>query len=399
MGINETPQQAAERLVDSLYLLLDGSFYKEIKPEVYHFALSMGLLSKNTAEGIEFLSWLQEKHPKLDILGNIPTQEIPGLVLDFCEEKGYTNVKSFSREVMNWLRGDIERVVLKYLIKTGARAKQKGRRGNHSVSPLARYQTVPYHAMFLFLSAGDFPEFIRKYWEDLNYLTADWLDVYYSVEDLRRRMSGYEILKQLKSVRLQPMSLPALLIWKQSLSNCCVVPLERLSYDDIFDFMKLVVQLIYEGNDLQIICVQAQAYVQNKFHGVIPQIIIEQGEINMKKDETYISGVSISGVTGQVLLGSFNDVIANLSSAGQNELAKALKTAQKAIMANQELTEGQKQEQIEVIGKIGEEARKEKPNKTLLKSLSEGLISTLKTIPDVAKTVLTMTEILKKFYS
>lgn len=400
LGTNESLERAAQRLVGSLYLLLEGQFYRKVRPGVYRLLAAIGLLSAGAAQGIEFLSWLQKTHPKLNLLGNIPSQEILGLVLDFCDEKGYANAKSFSQEVTKWLRGDVERVVLQRLKEMGVTARSRSRRGAYTVSPLTRYQTVPYHAMFLFLSAGDFPEFIRKYWEDLNYLTADWIDIYYSVEDLQRRVSGYEVLEQLRSVRLEPMSLPSLLLWQQSLSDCCVIPLERLSHDEIFDLMKLVVQKIVEERDLGNICVEAQAFVRQRASGAIriPQIIIEQGEITMKKEETRISEVSISGVSGQVFLGRFNDVIANLNAIGRNELAEALKVAQESVMASQNLSDEQKQEQIEVINQIGEEAAKAKPNRTLLKSLGDGLMNTVKAIPDVAKAVAAITEILSKFY-
>jgi hypothetical protein len=196
------------------------------------------------------------------------------------------------------------------------------------------------------------------------------------------------------------MSLPALLLWRQSLSDCCVIPLERLSHDEVFDLMKLVVQRIVEEKGLKNICVEAQAFVQQRVSGAIhiPQIIIEQGEITMKKEETRISEVSISGVSGQVFLGRFNDIIANLNAVGRNELGEALKVAQKAVMASQDLSDEQKQEQIEVINQIGEEAAKAKPNRTLLKSLGDGLMNTVKAIPDVAKAIAAITEILSKFY-
>jgi len=361
---------------------------------------AMNLLSANVVQGIEFLSWLQEKHPELDLLGNVPTQEVWELVSAFCEERSYTNAKSFSKEVIKWLRGDIEELVLQRLREMGATARRRGRRRSYAVSPLSRYQAIPYHGIFLFLSAGDFPGFIKKYWEDLNFLTADWIDIYYSFEDLQRRVSGYEVLEQLRSIRLEPMSLPALLLWQQSLSDCCVIPLERLSHDDIFDLMKFIVQKIVEKRGLRDICVEAQAFVRQRAAGIvrIPQVIIGQGEIIMKKEETRISEVTISNVSGQVFLGRFNDVIANLDAVGRGELAKALKAAQKAVMASQELSDEQKQEGMEIINQIGEEAAKSKPNKMLLKSLGEGLMSTFKSIPDIAKAVGAITELLTKLY-
>jgi len=395
LGTNESLEQAAERLVGSLYLLLEGEFYR-IEPPVLRMLADLNLISKNVAQGVEFLSWLQEKYPKLDLFGNVPTQEVRELVSVFCEEKGYYNAKSFSEEVIKWLRGDIEKLVLRQLRKMGVTASGKGQR--NYTDPIRRYQEIPYHGMFLFLSAGDFPEFLKKYWIDLNYLTADWIDIYYSLEDLQRKVSGYEVSQQLRSIRLEPMSLPALLIWQQSLSDCCVIPLDRLSHDDIFDLMKYIVQKIVEKRSLRDICVEAQAFVRQKVAGTvrIPRIIIEQAEI---KEETRISEVTISGVSGQVFLGRFNDVIANLGAAGRDELANALQAAREAVIASQKLSDEQKQEVIEIINQIGEEAAKPKPNKTLLKSLGEGLMSALKSVPDIAKAVGAITELLTKLHS
>jgi serine/threonine protein kinase len=90
---------------------------------------------------------------------------------------------------------------------------------------------------------------------------------------------------------------------------------------------------------------------------------------------------------GQLFMGKFNDVYANLNIAGQLELAEALKTLKDAIMASKEITEAQKQEGIEVVNKIGDEVIKQNPNKTFIKGLSEGLLSTLKHIPDIAKAI------------
>ena len=95
----------------------------------------------------------------------------------------------------------------------------------------------------------------------------------------------------------------------------------------------------------------------------------------------------ISNISGQLFIGKFNDVIADLNSNGQTELAEALKTLEEAVMASGVLLDGEKQEQVEVINHIGEEAAKPKPNKTILKVLGDGLMTTLKSVPDVAKAV------------
>ena len=95
----------------------------------------------------------------------------------------------------------------------------------------------------------------------------------------------------------------------------------------------------------------------------------------------------ISNISGQVFIGKFNGVIANLNAKGQTELAQTLKLLTETVMASQRLSEDKKREQAEVINQIGEEAAKPKPNKTLLKMLSDGLIAVLQAVPDVAKAV------------
>ena len=102
----------------------------------------------------------------------------------------------------------------------------------------------------------------------------------------------------------------------------------------------------------------------------------------------------ISNISGQLFIGKFNDVVANLNATGQNELAEALKVLKESVMASHNLPEDKKQEQVEVINQIGEEAAKPKPNKTILKLLGDGLIDTLKAIPDVAKAATAVAPIL-----
>ena len=116
-------------------------------------------------------------------------------------------------------------------------------------------------------------------------------------------------------------------------------------------------------------------------------------------DNIEISTGDISNVSGQLFIGKFNDVVANLDAAGQNDLAEALKVLKESVMASEHLADKDKQEQVEVINQIGEEAIKPTPNKTILKMLGDGLISTLKTIPDIAKAVGSVAPLLIKLYS
>ncbi len=106
-----------------------------------------------------------------------------------------------------------------------------------------------------------------------------------------------------------------------------------------------------------------------------------------------IGDISNSTVSG-VVQGDNNRVISNLNDSGKTELAQALKTLTDAIMDSKDLPADQKEDQVKIVNQIGEEAAKPKPNKTLLKILGDGLMATLKAIPDVAATVASVAPLL-----
>ena len=264
----ESIQREARRLAASVELLARGGFYEgylEKQPAALHFLAALGLMTENTAQAIEFLGWLQERYPKIDILANAPISEIKELALKFCETHNYENPLAFSKEVVSWLdrRSDSGNII-KRLIKIGRRIKTRNRTYNPEVSPFKRYQTIKLHAIFLFLSAGDFPSFIKQYWQDLNFLTGDYLDIYYSHEDLNRRVSGFEVLDEFRSLRLEPMSLPALVLWQTSLKDAFAVSLEQLPHQEIFSLLQAIVQNIKNKQEFLQICKTAQDFVQSK---------------------------------------------------------------------------------------------------------------------------------------
>lgn len=86
-------------------------------------------------------------------------------------------------------------------------------------------------------------------------------------------------------------------------------------------------------------------------------------------------------------IGKFQHVISNLNSSGKGELAQAISSLKSAIQESKHLSNEQKQENIEALTTIADEVAKPKPNSLVVKSLSEGLITTLKVIPDVVKAV------------
>lgn len=86
----------------------------------------------------------------------------------------------------------------------------------------------------------------------------------------------------------------------------------------------------------------------------------------------------------QRVIGQFNNVIASLNITSQSELANTLKLFKEGIMASTEISPLKKQELIEVINQVGEEATRIVPNTILLHIVSDGLLKTLQNIPDAS---------------
>src|SRR5260221_7109753 len=90
--------------------------------------------------------------------------------------------------------------------------------------------------------------------------------------------------------------------------------------------------------------------------------------------DSYSRNTTVGGIQN---LGKFNDVINSLNAVGRKEFANILIDLKKVVMASQYLSDEEKQELLEVIEEIGEEAVKHKTNKTKNKMLYDGRLATL----------------------
>lgn len=252
LGANESLEQAAHRLADSVRLAIESGFYDELISEEPQIARLFSLVmesSEHVPQALEFMTWLREKEPDLRIQGNIPASEFAVLALQFCEEQGYPNGQSFSQEAARWLGGGgshriIDRIA-RFLKLNWRSRSSKGEKGPRNL--LDRYGAVRFHALFLFLSSGDFPSFIDTHWRDLNHLTGDDLDIYFSQKDLGERTSAYEIVQELRTINLRVDSIPALLLWEDVLGDGIAVPLHALGHSQVVEVVQAVVQAIRDG--------------------------------------------------------------------------------------------------------------------------------------------------------
>lgn len=102
-------------------------------------------------------------------------------------------------------------------------------------------------------------------------------------------------------------------------------------------------------------------------------------------DKIDFSNSNITNSGGQMFLGKVQDVIANLNASGKQEFGNALTNVKNEIEKSDKLSEAEKQEVLELVNQIGEQAAKTKPNKTMLQSLGDGLLKALQAVPGLVK--------------
>ncbi len=123
-------------------------------------------------------------------------------------------------------------------------------------------------------------------------------------------------------------------------------------------------------------------------------IVMRDKHENKPAHSIHISNSTVSGVA----LGESISIISNLNTSGQTGLAQALQTLTDAVLASKDLPADQKEDYVDAINQIGKEAAKQKPNKITLKGMIDGLLGTLKAVPDVVQAVTAVMPLLDQLH-
>lgn len=387
LGINESSGSAAERLVGTVLWELEKAQHGEdADPVILRMMANSKLIDGELAQELEFLAWLTDRYPNLTLLQSVPLGQLPDLVMDFCEEKGYSGAKTLTREITRWVQGDADGPILRRFLRLNS-SKRRDSRGGQTTR-IDRYQRVPFHGLFLFLSVGDYQEFVRRYWKDLNALSADWLDIYYSDDDLRAGTSGFDIAHQLRSVAVPLTSIPALVLWATSLDSARTIPFGLLDHDGIFRVLQLVVQRISEGKSLDEVADEATETAR------------KEAELPLMSAPMVIENLwqpTFAANSGIVSFGNSVSVTATQVQVGNHELTEALQKVISAIATSAELDDVQRGSYTGIVNEIASEVTKPQPDKTRLQVLGEGLKGAVTRFPTVAQTVGALVEILNAF--
>lgn len=208
----------------------------------YILQLMSGLTNSISVE-LDFIEWLS-KNDKKGILKNIPSDVYEHLVDAYVSERGkdinekrkllrvyqQTGWKRFLEQAQKVIFNRRNPKDLNYVIK---RYLSHAARYNCVILPLSDSE-----------SQKQFRMLISDYWDNLNDLSGDYLDIYYSESDLEK--TGYDIADRLSSLPEElKKSAPCLVLWKNNMKEAQAISIEGLSCDQVFSVVKEIVQDIY----------------------------------------------------------------------------------------------------------------------------------------------------------
>lgn len=198
---------------DTSHIILNGN-------EIMHMMTSVPVTLHT---GIEFLEWLLKQEINADDVCKMPMCVFEQLARDFLlENEGVIN-----DDLLIYLRHEVK-------------------------------DKTPMKCFFLPLAQDKlFEKFINNSWSDLNSLSKNYLDIYYS--DKEFSISGYDIKDKIRSLEVAEDALPCLVLWVNSLETAKCVELRDLEYNDVFRLLQFIVQSIKVGDTFEVVCSKAVA--------------------------------------------------------------------------------------------------------------------------------------------
>ena len=299
--------------------------------------------SVRIAEEIEFFEWVKKHADDPTAIRKMPSIVFERLVDDYISSSGKGEgekrqlLKAYTQT--GW-KSLLERFQILFKMGKTRRSKELG-------TIMERYYSNRANFNCLILPLSDresqkqYQTLITDSWYDLNALSADYLDIYYSETDNGK--SGYDIANTMSSL---PETLrkkaPCLVIWEYSIKDAKTIPIDELNNKQILSVVKCIVETIQQTNDLDLIIKETLKVVKDKQrinHGTTIINVEGHGNVIGNKNK-----VNIGIANGD------NNAVSILDNQPYlQDLINELEQAAKAIKESGELDCEQKKQLLEII--------------------------------------------------
>lgn len=195
---------------------------------------------------LHFIEWITEINPNINPLTSIPVSELENLISAFMKTQvPKSSVSYYSKNLKETLiaRKRENSFIPNIISKLYSRKKSTP----ENIFSLERYKSIEYHGIFIYTFLdNEVQSLVLNGWKDINALTRDYLDVYFSKKDLETKC-GHDILHSFHQIDSSGIILPIFLLWHKRLSNSIVIPLNGLDKKQIFDALQYIVSGIRQG--------------------------------------------------------------------------------------------------------------------------------------------------------
>lgn len=297
---------------------------------------------------IEFLEWLLKQKLNADDISKMPICVFEKLAEEFSIEiKGKVD-----NNLLSALRNDFKRNSVKNFLEKLKRLIFLDTFGRNTkkyksiIELFCRYSNPNIIKCFFLPLSQDkmFETFINNSWNDLNSLSKDYLDIYYSIRELSA--SGYDIKDKFHSLEIAEDALPCLVLWSDSIDNAKYIELRDLQYTEIFHLLQAIVQNIKVGNKFDVVYSKAVLMADEKRRNHNGKSVPIMNQNNYSINNSYLVGSQI-GTTNSKLnfnqngfSGEINQAIseiktiAELSEKNKSIIIDLLKQIDAAVQAD-----------------------------------------------------------------
>lgn len=323
---NITPKQLVSELQNSIK-------YNNYISDTPQFMQLMISSKVKIAEELNFLEWLQQNQKQPSSVFKMPSAIFESLVDDYIREH-QKGEKEKNKLLKSYMKSGFESVFK--LLKTTSYRNPK------DISEIiTRYcsNQAEFKCIILPLSdkksQKDYKDLIKTKWKDLNEMSENYLDIFYSETDYGK--SGFDLAKR---IELLPEALrkkaPCIILWQHSIKYGQAIQLDELHYDQMFYIIKHIVNQIILNKNLNEIVLEANKEVK-RLQGLNYGTTMVEGD--------YIVGNNINKIT---VNGEKNNVSVKYNDSEPNIL-KYFDTAIQEIKLSKELNDEQKSKMCEVM--------------------------------------------------
>lgn len=331
----------------TLYYLKDHLNSSDNMPTIPPVMNLMIRAQSEVADEINFLEWVLKRDGSKLSFENMPPEVFDELLDEYIKDTGKSLKEHAKLSEAYYDTG--WSTIIKRIQRLFSLDQKHPERSFSDV--IGRYlsKKAKYNCIILPLadkeSSDQFRILVTKEWKNLNELSGDALDIFYSETDIGK--TGYDIAMRLKSFpdRLKKTA-PSIILWKDSIEEAKVIPTGRLKAEQIYKVIETIVHQIGAENDINTIAQEAEKTVK------------KQEALNHGSAFIEFSGgknVVVSGNTGNTFVNQgdeaeFGDI--TMESTVNNdyeEFRQEIEEAISAIRNSDELEEDSKEQLVSIM--------------------------------------------------